>query len=261
MYIDSHCHLTDPRFAEDAEAVLDRAAHAGVVALVSIASDTADARRALALAARRAGVFATVGVHPHQAAGGLDGGEIREVAAAARCVALGEMGLDYHYDTAPREMQRQVFDAQLGLAAELGMPAVVHSRSADADTAAAIRGAGRGVLGVLHCYTGGPDLLEAALDAGWYISFTGLATFRNFDGAELVRRVPADRLMIETDSPYLAPVPYRGRRNEPAYVVRVAEALAAIRGVPPVDLAAQTTSAARTFYKLPDGQLLGVSSH
>lgn len=260
MFFDSHCHLTDTRFTTDVDAVLDRAAEAGLAGVVTIASNADDARVALQIAGRRAGVWATTGVHPHQAAAPASLDELREIATHPRCVALGEMGLDFHYDTAPRNTQRRVFDSQLGLAADLGMPVVVHSRSADADMAAAIRTAA-GVRGVLHCYTGGADLLDAALAGGWYISFTGLVTFRNFEGAAQVRAVPAGRLMVETDSPYLAPVPYRGHRNEPAYVVRVAEALAAIRGVGVAVLAEQTTRAARAFYGLGDGEVLGVSSH
>jgi TatD DNase family protein len=263
MYIDSHCHLTDPRFDGEVDAVLDRAAAAGVVGVITIASDVADARAALVLAASRPGVWTTAGVHPHAAAASrpVPVAALRELAVRPECVALGEMGLDYHYDTSPRPVQRRVFAAQLELAAELGMPAVVHSRSADDDTLAAIREAGRDVRGVLHCFTGGHDLLAAALEAGWYISFTGLVTFRGFAGDSLVRAVAPDRLMIETDSPYLAPVPHRGRRNEPAYVTEVAAALARSRGVDVTVLATETTAAARSFYALDEAERLDVSSH
>jgi TatD DNase family protein len=230
---------------------------------VTVAYDLADAESAHALAVSRPGVWTTAGVHPHAAAGwDADApARIRDLAARRACVALGEMGLDYHYDTAPRAQQRAVFTRQLELAAELDMPAVVHSRSCDDDMIAAIAGAADAVRGVLHCFTGRRALLERALEAGWYISFTGLVSFHGFAGAELVRAVPAERLLIETDSPYLAPVPYRGRRNEPARVVDVAAALARIRGEDAAALAARACEATLRFYDLEGGTRLGVSTY
>ena len=164
-------------------------------------------------------------------------------------VAIGETGLDYHYDNAPRDVQRHLFDSHLDLAAASGRPVIVHSRSADADTAAMISTA-PGVRGVLHCFTGGTALFETAMEAGWFISFAGLITFRNFDNGALLCAVPADRLLLETDSPYLAPVPHRGGRNEPAYVGETYRKAAALRGESVSELAARVCANARAFYGL-----------
>ncbi|HEY8469266.1 MAG TPA: TatD family hydrolase [Longimicrobiales bacterium] len=254
VLFDSHCHLTDARFAEDAQEVVARAREGGVVGLVTIASDAEDAARAVALAERLPGVWASAGIHPHVAAAATEGDweRIAELARHERVVALGETGLDYHYDHSPRDAQRRAFERHVRLARDLGLPLVVHSRDADADTAAVVRQAGREVRGVLHCFAGGAELLDAGLEAGWYISFSGLVTFKGYSGAELVRAVPADRLLVETDSPYLAPVPRRGRRNEPAFVRHVVEAVAALRGEPVDAVADATTRNARAFYRLDE---------
>ncbi len=248
---DSHCHLTDERFAGEVDAVLGRARDAAVTRVVTVASDPDDARAALELARAHDGVWSTAGVHPHVAdtadPGALE--RVRELAGLPEVVAVGEMGLDYYYDNAPRRAQREAFEAQLALAAETGLPVIVHSREADEDTAAMVRVAD-GVRGVLHCFAGGPDLLDAGLEAGWHISFSGLVTFNNYDGPDLVRAVPDGRLLVETDSPYLAPVPRRGRRNEPAYLAHVAEAVARIRGVELQTLAELTTANAAQVYGL-----------
>lgn len=249
LLFDSHCHLTDDRFRDDVAAVLARARAAGLAGVVTIASDAHDAAQAATLAAAYDDVWCTAGIHPH-AAGSADAAareKVEALLAGARAVAVGETGLDYHYDNAPRDVQREVLDWHLGLAERTGKPVVVHSRDAEADTAAAIRGAPR-VRGVLHCFTAGPELLDYALEAGWYVSFAGLITFRNFAGAEELRRVPDDRLLLETDSPYLAPVPERGKRNEPAFVVHTCRVAAALRGQDPDVLASLTTENARRFY-------------
>jgi TatD DNase family protein len=250
MFFDSHCHLTDARFAGDADAAVERARAAGVAGIVTVASDAADAAAAAALARRHAGVWATAGVHPHAvgAAAEADFQRVLELAAAPDVVALGETGLDYHYDTAPRDVQRRWLRRHLEAAGELGLPLVVHSRAADEDTAAMLAEAAGRVPGVLHCFSGGAALLDAALAAGWCISFAGMVSFRNYDGGALVRAVPGDRLLAETDSPYLAPVPHRGRRNEPAFVPHVVAALAALRGEPAERVAAATTANAGRFY-------------
>ena len=248
---DSHCHLTDERLHADADAVIARARDAGVVGLVTIASDVDDARLALALANRHEDVWSTAGVHPH-AAERVDPETVvalRELAAEPRVVAIGETGLDFHYDNSPRPAQRRSFDWQLGLAAATGLPVVVHARDADDDVASAIRAA-TDVTGVLHCFAGGSGLLDAGLEAGWYVSFAGLVSFAKYDGADLLRAVPGDRLLVETDSPYLAPVPQRGRTNEPGFVGHVVEAVARLRGEDPVEVAARTTANARRFYGL-----------
>ena len=250
-YFDSHCHLTDAAFRDDREAVFRRAREAGVGRLVCIASDLADARAALALVEERERAWSTAGVHPHEAGstgpGDLD--EIRELAAAhPKVVAVGETGLDYHYDNAPRAAQRRSFEAHLALGAELGLPVIVHARDADDDVAATLRGMPAGTSGVLHCFTGGPRAFAEAMAAGWYVSFSGIASFRSFDPVELLRAVPEDRLLIETDSPYLAPVPRRGRRNEPENLVHVAVAVAAHLGRTVDDVALRTTENACRFY-------------
>lgn len=252
MLFDSHCHLTDERLVDEVDDVIARAQAAGVERLVTIASDPEDAERGRRLAERFLGVWSTAGVHPH-VAGRADAdafARIRALADHPQVVALGETGLDYHYDNAPRTVQRRAFARHIELAAELELPVVVHSRAADADTVALVREAAGSVSGVLHCFAGGAALFDTAVDAGWYISFSGLLTFPGFEGAGLARAVPADRLLIETDSPYLAPVPKRGRRNEPAFVQYVAEAVARLRGEPIPSVAESTSRNACTFYQL-----------
>ena len=251
-FADSHCHLTDRAFRADRTAVLGRARDAGVRRIVTIASDAADARAALDLARGHDGLWCTAGIHPHEVNGAPDGGglgAVRDLAGHPRCTAIGETGLDYHYDNAPRDAQRRSFARHVQLAAELGLPLVVHSRAAEADTAAVIRESAGRVTGVLHCFTGSGELLALAMEAGWFVSFTGIATFGSFDPG-LARDVPSDRYMIETDAPYLAPVPRRGRRNEPAFVPHIAQALARIRGEPLERVAADTWANTARFYGL-----------
>lgn len=252
LFFDTHCHLTDEKFAGEQADVISRAAAAGVTRMVTIASDAADAGEALKLA-RRDGVWSTAGVHPHVAerASVDDYRRIRDLLTETKVVAVGETGLDYYYDNSPRPVQRANLDRHFDLAAEMSMPIVLHSRDAQEDTMAAIRAAG-GVVGVLHCFSGNAALLDAGLEAGWYISLAGPVSFRKYDGGDLVRAIPSDRLLIETDSPYLAPVPHRGRRNEPAYVAGVATAVATLRGVSVEEIAQSTTANALRFYGLPE---------
>ena len=243
-FIDSHAHLADPAFDADRESVLDRLRTAGGRAVVCIGESVAAGERAAALAVRHPGfVFATAGIHPHDAASFDaigDAAAIRELVARG-AVAIGECGLDYHYDHSPREAQRRAFAAQLALAGACDRPVVVHTREADEDTRAMVAEAGAaGVRGVLHCYTGDEGLAEAALDVGWYVSFSGIVTFKNWRNDAVIRRVPDDRLLVESDSPYLAPIPNRGRRNEPAWVSLTVARVAAVRGVEPQALAATT---------------------
>ena len=251
MYFDSHCHLTDERFVGESSTVAERARDAGVDRFVIIASDEEDAGKALGIATELE-MWSTAGIHPHTAtrhATGFD--RVRELLETEeRVVAVGETGLDYYYDNSPRRIQRESFERHLKLAAELGKPVVVHSRDADADTISMIRNAGSAVTGVLHCFAGAPALFRAGIDAGWYVSFSGLITFRSYETRDLVAATPAGQLMIETDAPYLAPVPHRGSRNEPAYVVDVARAVAELRGEPLKTVAKQTTKNALTFYQL-----------
>lgn len=249
---DSHCHLTDERLHADADAVIGRARESGVRGLVTIASDVEDTRAALEIARRHDDVWCSAGVHPHAAEGVGPAAiaSLRELAAEPRVVAIGETGLDFHYDNSPRAAQRRSFDWHLEMAEAAALPVVVHARDADVDVTAAIRGAAGAVTGVLHCFAGGATLLEAGLEAGWFVSFAGLVSFAKYDGADLLRAVPDDRLLVETDSPYLAPVPLRGRTNEPAFVRHVVEAVARLRGAD-ADVVAELTSAnARRFYGL-----------
>jgi len=249
--IDSHCHLTDERLFPDVEGGLERARTAGVEAVVTIGTHPDGSREAVALAARFPEVYATVGVHPHSADQATDAAfaELRELVREPKVVGLGETGLDYYYDNAPRDAQRASFLRHLELARETGLPVVVHTRSADADTADIIADA-RGVVGVLHCFSGGRALMERALEAGWYVSFSGMITFRKYEDADLVCAVPADRILVETDAPYLAPIPFRGKTNEPAYVVHTARKAAEIRGEDPAEFAAATVRNTRAFYRL-----------
>jgi TatD DNase family protein len=243
-FIDSHAHLADPAFDGDRDAVIDRAIAAGARAIVCIGESLAAAGRAAEIAsARPSFVFATAGVHPHDASEfdqTRDPDAIREFVRRG-AVAIGECGLDSHYDHSPREQQRRVFSAQLALALELRRPVVVHTRDAEDDTRAMISEAGSaGVRGVLHCYTGSHALAEAALAVGWYVSFSGIVTFKKWDDDALIRLVPADRILVESDAPYLAPPPDRGKRNESAWVSRTVARVAQARGVEPSMLGAQT---------------------
>lgn len=254
VLFDSHLHLTAARFDEDREEVLDRARAAGVSEMVTIASDPTDARAAIELASERSGLWATAGLHPHEAAGTSDDvlSDVEALAADDAVVALGETGLDFHYDHAPRDAQLANFRAHLELAERTDLPVVVHSRSAEAETAALVSEFGDRVSGVLHCFSGGEALLATALEAGWYVSFSGLVTFvPELEAA--VREAPADRVLIETDAPYLAPAPKRGRRNEPAFLTHTCARVAEIRDVAFDEMAAVTRRNARRFYRLPRG--------
>jgi TatD DNase family protein len=246
--IDSHCHLADEAFAEDLEAVIGRAREAGVERALCILS-MGDEKESAAAARVRAiwpAVCFSTGVHPHNA--GQFAGRIAEVAgcvsdAIARegARAIGEIGLDYHYDFSPRDVQQDVFRAQIDLARARALPVVIHTREATDDTFQALR-EGQGELrGVFHCFTGDVKMARAALDLGFYISLAGIVTFpKAGELREVAKLIPDDRLLVETDSPYLAPVPFRGKRNEPAFVARVLEAVAAVRSTDPDELAAQT---------------------
>ncbi|CAN5791522.1 hypothetical protein BH23GEM11_BH23GEM11_20530 [soil metagenome] len=270
--IDTHCHLSHERFRDDLDAVLVRAAAAGVTRVVSIASHLEDAG-GLVACAEAAGVggagervpriFTTAGVHPHEVGhlpGGHDGdAEVREVLERLRgllahpgVVAVGECGLDFHYDFAPRDAQFRWFERQLRVAEETGLPVVVHCREAEDDMVPRVREAGEaGVRGVLHCFPGHGGLLEAAMEAGWSISFTGIVTFRSFEGIDAVQRVPEGRYFLETDGPYLAPMPHRGKRNEPSFVPLIRDRVAELRGMLPSEVEESTTTAAVRFFDLP----------
>jgi TatD DNase family protein len=254
-FVDSHAHLADPAFDADRDAVIARARAAGARAVICIGESIAAAERAASLAlAHRGFVFATAGVHPHDAASFdplCDSGALEDLARRG-AVAIGECGLDYHYDHSPPERQRRAFAAQLVLARELGLPAVVHTRDAERDTAAMVAEAGAaGVRGVLHCYTGSHGLAETGLAVGWYVSFSGIVTFKRWDDDALIRLIPDDRLLVESDAPYLAPVPYRGKRNEPAWVSFTVARVAAARGVDAATLAAVSAANTVRLFGLP----------
>jgi TatD DNase family protein len=248
--IDSHCHLADRIFADDLEAVIARARTAGVErALVILAGgDTEEAARAQRILTVWPDVRVSIGVHPHQAHQFADNPERsadlvkRQWSAMPVARAIGEIGLDYHYAYSPPDVQRAVFRVQLRLAAELKRPIVIHTREADDDTLAILREEGDGrPRGVLHCFTGDSRLANAGLDLGLYISVAGIITFPKASGLrEVVHDIPLDRLLTETDSPFLAPVPYRGKRNEPAHVARVVGALADLHGLAPEEIASRT---------------------
>jgi TatD DNase family protein len=254
--IDSHCHLADEAFEADLEAVVERAKAAGVRSALCIlaAGDAQEAARAARVRATWQEARFSVGVHPHQArdfaAPGAAADAVRKALAAdSRVVAIGEIGLDYHYDFSPRDVQHEVFRGQVRLARELKLPVVIHTREASDDTLAILRDEGGGdVRGVFHCFTGDRALARAALDLGFHLSFAGIVTFpKAAELRDVARDTPADRLLVETDSPYLAPVPHRGKRNEPAFVSRVVETLAEVRGMTAADCG---EAAATTFQAL-----------
>lgn len=257
--VDSHCHVAEPEFDADRADVLARAAAAGVTELICVGATGAVERNlpsvALAGTTDPVRVYATVGVHPHDAATAGDDAfaQLAAWAALEHVVALGETGLDYHYDHSPRPVQRAVFARTIALARQLDLPLVVHVREAHAEAADLLRVEGRGdVPTAIHCFTGDPSDARRYLDLGCVLSVAGVVTFKNASALrDAARVIPADRLMVETDSPYLAPAPHRGKRNEPGHVRTVAEALAGIRGVAFEDLAATTARTARSFFRLP----------
>ena len=244
MWVDSHCHVHD---GPDPDAAVAEAAAAGVGRLVAVGTDVRTSQLAVDLAGRHDAVVATAGVHPHDAAGGTDG--LAQLLGGGQVVAVGECGLDYHYDHSPRSVQREVFGAQVGEARQQGLALVIHTREAWDDTFAILEAERAPERTVLHCFTGGPVEARRALDAGLILSFSGIVSFK---GAAEVREAaalcPLDRLLVETDSPYLAPVPHRGKPNRPAWVPLVGEAVAAAKGVAVEEVeAASTANAERVF--------------
>ena len=251
MLVDAHCHLGDGAFDEDRDAVRARARAAGVGHVVVIGDRVSTSRDALRLAREGDGLSATAGLHPHQAVEWSDSARaaLAELLAHPEVVAVGETGLDYHYNHSPRAEQVTSFEGQLALAETVRKPVVVHARDADADVARLLRAwAPRVPAVILHSFSGGPDLFAAGMEVGAYFSFSGMITFKSWGHPEYLTACPADRLLVETDAPYLAPVPHRGSRNEPAFVRETARVLARARGVtiealvPPL-----TANAARVF--------------
>jgi TatD DNase family protein len=242
--VDSHCHLDDSKFDEDREQVIERARAAGVERMLAIGTGNGppDLEVAVRLADRYPFLYATVGVHPHDASKATEETfvRLRELAAHPKVLAIGEIGLDYHYDFSPRDVQRAVFERQLALAAEVGKPIVIHTREAWDDTLAQIRTLPHG--GIMHCFTGDAAQARQALDRGFHLSYGGVLTFPKAENVrEAARLTPDDRLLVETDCPYLAPVPHRGRRNEPAFVVETVRRLADVRATGADEVASVTT--------------------
>jgi TatD DNase family protein len=257
MLIDSHCHLDFPDFSAELDAVVARARAAGIARMVTISTRVHRQAGLLAIAERFADVYASVGTHPHYAHEELDitAADLVAHTRHPKVVAIGEEGLDYHYDRSPRDAQERGFRTHIAAARETGLPLVIHSREADADTARILEEeTGKGAFpAVLHCFTGGSDLARRAIALGHFISFTGILTFKNSaDLRAIAAALPADRVLVETDAPYLAPLPFRGKRNEPAYVVETANVLAETRGVSSDDIARQTSdNFFRLFNKVP----------
>ena len=257
MLVDSHCHLDFPDFSAELDAVVLRAREAGIARLVTISTRVRRHDAVLAIAERFADVFCSVGTHPHYAHEELDltAADLVLRTRHPKVVALGEAGLDYHYDNSPREAQERGFRTHIAAARETGLPLVIHSREADDDTARILEEEmGQGPYpAVLHCFTGGRDLARRAVALGHFISFTGILTFRNSEALRAIAaELPADRILVETDAPYLAPGRLRGKRNEPAYVVETARVLAETRGVSFEEIARQTTdNFFRLFSKVP----------
>ena len=254
-FIDTHMHLNAAEFDSDRSAVFERALLAGVARMVEVGYDCASSRAAVRLAETDPRIYAVVGIQPHYAleadAAWLDA--IRQLAAHPKVLAIGEIGLDYYHDRAPHDLQEQLFRDQLALARELGRPVVIHSRDAQADTVRILGDAARGQPGIMHSFSGDWAYAAACLDVGFYLSFSGPVTFaKATELHEVARRAPLDRMLTETDSPYLAPHPRRGRRNEPAHARIVAERLAELRELPVAALSAAVWQNACTIFQLPD---------
>ncbi|CAA7617926.1 TatD family hydrolase [Magnetospirillum sp. UT-4] len=257
MLVDSHCHLDFPDFAEELDAVVERARRNGVGRMLTICTHLTRFDRVLAVAERFADVYCTVGIHPHEA-GSEPAAEVERLVELSRhpkVVGFGETGLDYFYDKSPRERQRASFRTHIAAARATGLPVVVHTRDADDDTAAILaeemeKGA---FTGLIHCFSSGPELAAKSISLGLYVSLSGILTFKKAEALQqTVRGLPLDRLLVETDCPYLAPVPFRGKRNEPAYVGHTAAKLAELQGVDAAAVAAATTANFhRLFAKVP----------
>jgi len=256
VLIDSHAHIQGKEYSGEVKAVIERACAAGIEKIIAVggAGDMSSNTDAIALAESFANVYATVGMHPHDA---KDVGEdelraLRELTAHAKVVAVGETGLDYYYNHSPREVQRRVFSQFIRIARETRLPIVVHERDAAQEAAELLRAEGGGELrGVIHCFTGNYEAARAYLDLGFYLSFTGIITFKKAEPLrDVVRQIPLDTILVETDAPYLTPVPHRGKRNEPAYVRFVAETVANVRGITVEEVGRITSANAQNLFKI-----------
>lgn len=256
MLIDSHAHIQGKEYAGEVDAVISRARESGVEKIIAVggAGDMSSNTEAVALAESLPDVYATVGMHPHDA---KDVGEdelrkIRELTSRSKVIAVGETGLDYYYNHSPHDVQRRAFSQFIHMACETGLPIVVHERDAAQAVAELLRGEGSGKLrGVIHCFTGNYAAACVYLDLGFYLSFTGIITFKNAEPLrEVVRKVPLERMFVETDSPYLTPVPHRGRRNEPAFVRLVAETVARVKGISLEEVAERTSQNVQNLFAI-----------
>ncbi len=248
-WTDSHCHVHDARIPDGTEAAVQAAAGAGVTTLISVGCDRETSLAAIAVAEIHPQVYATVGLHPHDAVNGVD--TIVDLFDVEGIVAVGECGLDYYYDHSPREVQQRVFAEQIALANDRALPLVIHTRDAWDDTFAVLADVGVPSRTVFHCFTGGPDEARRALDAGALLSFSGIVTFKGAPEVQAAAAMcPLDRMLVETDSPYLAPVPHRGKPNRPAWVPHVGQHIADLRDIPVAEVAAATTANARSVFSL-----------
>jgi len=256
VLIDSHAHIQGNEYDGEVEAVIERARGAGVEKIIAVggAGDMSSNTDAIALADSFPEIYATVGIHPHDAkdVGTEELRALSELTAHPKVVAVGETGLDYYYNHSPRDMQRRVFSQFIRIARQTGLPIVVHERDATKDAAELLRSEGAGELrGVIHCFTGNYEAACAYLDLGFYLSFTGIITFKNAESLrDVVRKVPLEHMLIETDSPFLTPVPHRGKRNEPAYVRFVAETVAIVRGISLEQVASITSANAQNLFEI-----------
>lgn len=252
MLIDSHAHLDGESFDEDRDALIKSFKDSGVEAVVVPGSDMESSRKIVELVKVYENIYGAVGVHPHEVAGltESDIDELRKLAGNGKIVAIGEIGLDYYYEYSPRDVQKEYFRKQIALAKELELPIIVHERDAAQDVFQIIREEADGKLtGVIHCYSGSIELAREYIKLGFYISFAGPVTFKNAKKPkEVSKEIPLERLLVETDSPYMTPVPYRGKRNDPTYVRYVAEEIAALKGISFEELAKQTTLNAKKLF-------------
>ena len=252
MLIDSHCHLNFDDYQDDLDEVIERAKSAGIDTMLNICTKLDEARSIIDLAQSRDELYCTVGVHPHEAKEAIEAGNLAEalnkLAVENKVIGLGETGLDFYYEHSPREEQIQAFNTHIQVAKATGLPLIVHSRSAESETIACLTPEHKNVHGVIHCFTGTQYLADKALELGFYISISGVVTFKKADELrEVVKTIPLERMLLETDAPYLAPVPNRGKRNEPAFMIHTAKFVADLKGIP-LEKLAQVTS--KNFHAL-----------
>ncbi|MEJ6952256.1 TatD family hydrolase [Natronospora cellulosivora (SeqCode)] len=254
--IDTHAHLDFPKFNKDRVEVIAEAWDKGLSYIVNVGADMLSSKRSVVLAHEYPFIFATVGVHPHEASEVDDDAleKLKEYAQDEKVLAIGEIGLDYHYDNSPRDIQREAFKKQLLLAKELGLPVVIHSREADDDTLKILKEYYPGIKGgIMHCFGSGIEMARECLDLGLYLAFGGVITFKNAKGLrDVLKEVPLERILLETDSPYLTPAPFRGKRNEPKFIRHIAEKIAEIKECSLIEVAETTTANAIKVYNLPE---------